>query len=119
MMVQGVYVGLQRVSYADANGHVSVSRFEMLSLLRTAVLCNEAQTAGDGNGHSRFAGSATESALLSVATEHGVDVDAVRAQPAFEVGGLPLDDLGLGVQVQVQIAEHVGVTRQSVHQWSR
>jgi Ca2+-transporting ATPase len=80
MMVQGVYAGLQRVSRANGDARVSASRLEVLALLKTAVLCNEAQATSSADGEFRFTGSATESALLSLAAESGIDVDALRAR---------------------------------------
>ena len=80
MMVEGVYVGLKRVSRPNGDGQVVVSRIEMLALLKTAVLCNEARAEPGANGTGTFTGSATEAALLSLAAELGVDVDALRAR---------------------------------------
>ncbi len=81
MTVRALHAGGQRIDAQRSERDKQPEPRELApglhAMLRTAVLCNEARNGVDDNGHA--IGSATESALLALAADHGMDVDAVRS----------------------------------------
>lgn len=85
MSVVAIHVG--RVSYTFSNGRIfkgqmmidPPAREELLELLRTCVLCNDA-TMDIENSAPVLNGSSTEGALLKAAHDAGVDLEGARKQ---------------------------------------
>lgn len=85
MAVMSVFTGMKRYSvkagmlYANGKPIQLPARPEINRLLEICALCNEAKVRSD-SGKAVVKGSATESALLRLAMDFGMDVNALRQQ---------------------------------------
>ncbi len=85
MSVQQVYAGMQRVKLTDGQFHSKAGPIdpgscgEMLQLMRVSALCNETEISGSGE-ELLLEGSSTETALIRMAIQAGVDIAELRKQ---------------------------------------
>jgi Ca2+-transporting ATPase len=85
MSVVSLYVGHRRMAVSDGKFFASTESIEpfacdeLLRLIHALVLCNETEAIRDGREYV-LKGSSTESALMQMAIDAGVDVMQLRAQ---------------------------------------
>lgn len=83
MLVRELFADGRRVDVSvpgEARSRERLGDGALEELLKVACLCSEAHVEHGSDGHDHIVGSSTEAALLSLASDYGLDVDALRAQ---------------------------------------